>query len=266
MESLIDYESTPLNEIQDRDLIKESLAFLGYSYNSDNKSLICSECTFAEFSYKNISLTTLTYHHAEHSPHCSNVKPNLHAVRQLSQNLESLEGENSFRKLRKQLSLDQSVDSSQFLKIHETNSDKQLHFYELMSFMVRLETFDKLWEDTLTPYSIDNLNLQYYLDTESTIDVACENKRKPHRRNNSSSSEISEVMNGGGEVSDVNSMIQVAEQWMQESSCLKCFDRKRYIVCMPCSHLAVCKQCSKFMRTCPMCEKPFEATIEVKFF
>lgn len=140
---LNDCRAKALNEIRDRDAVKIGLACLGYSYNSANNSLVCSECPFAEWRYKNISLTALSDLHHKESPHCSNACLDLDAASELiARNLKLLKVENGYA----------------------INAERNhLHAKDLTTVMARFETFDKFWEDTFTADSIENSRIPYYM-------------------------------------------------------------------------------------------------------
>ena len=48
------------------------------------------------------------------------------------------------------------------------------------------------------------------------------------------------------------SLRRETEQLYHQSKCLRCHTRDRDIVCLPCSHLSLCRQCALCVTTCPM--------------
>ena len=53
------------------------------------------------------------------------------------------------------------------------------------------------------------------------------------------------------------------EDLYRRSVCLNCFSRKRCIVTLPCSHFAICDQCEKRIKKCPLndCCEEIECSI-----
>ena len=53
------------------------------------------------------------------------------------------------------------------------------------------------------------------------------------------------------------------EALYRRSQCLNCFDRKRCVVTLPCSHFTICDQCQKRVKKCPLsdCGETIECSI-----
>ncbi len=50
----------------------------------------------------------------------------------------------------------------------------------------------------------------------------------------------------------------------KENECVVCMDLKRTYICLPCSHLCLCKNCAKEMKNvCPLCQAKCERIIKV---
>ena len=54
------------------------------------------------------------------------------------------------------------------------------------------------------------------------------------------------------------------EELYSQSVCLKCFERKRCFVTLPCSHFAICDHCEKRLTRCPLpdCREAIECSIK----
>ena len=59
------------------------------------------------------------------------------------------------------------------------------------------------------------------------------------------------------------SLREETEDLYRRSICLNCFNRKRCIVTLPCSHFAICEQCLKQIKKCPIsdCREEIECSI-----
>ena len=63
------------------------------------------------------------------------------------------------------------------------------------------------------------------------------------------------------------SLREETEDLYRRSICLNCFNRRRSIVILPCSHFALCEQCLKQVKKCPVsdCCEEIECTIVTYF-
>ena len=59
------------------------------------------------------------------------------------------------------------------------------------------------------------------------------------------------------------SLREETEIYYRQSVCLRCEERKRTIVCLPCCHLTLCSLCAQLTRRCPLpdCQQPIDETI-----
>lgn len=67
------------------------------------------------------------------------------------------------------------------------------------------------------------------------------------------------------QITRIRSIIDMRSSTLEEQSlCCVCFERDRSVLLRPCSHLALCENCSKKVSNCPICRSRITTKINVK--
>lgn len=72
----------------------------------------------------------------------------------------------------------------------------------------------------------------------------------------------------GKKLNDINEIIakhhKITKGLNEKNACILCYDNEKDIVLLPCSHLAICRQCKQFINDlCPICRRKIDDSFQI---